>query len=233
MLLIGPPTDRTPHASRHHCLVYEDSPSRFLPALAASIQQHLNERYRCLYLHCPAMVADMHSLLLAGGTDVAQLVRQGQLVLSSSTDHLVNGRFHVDRMMTMLNNGVEEALTDGYRGLFATGDMSWEFGPDYDFCKLVEYEWQLEELFQRQPALSGICQYHANTLPAEVLRQGLVTHSSLYLNETLSRLNPYYLKRDSFTTQTCNPAALDAAIRDLCQMPDALMLRVLPPDYLR
>lgn len=220
-----------PQAARHQCLVYDGSPSVSLPGLATAIQQHLHEQYRCLYLHSPAMVAEMRSLLLAGGTDVTQLVTQGRLVLSSGSDHLLDGRFHIERMMTMLKNAVNDALRDGYRGLFATGDMSWEFGPDKDFSKLVEYEWQLEDLFREQPALSGICQYHVDTLPAEVLRQGLVTHSSLYLNATLSRLNPYYVKRESFPAQPLNAPALDAAIRDLCRMPEALLLRALPPGY--
>ena len=218
-------------ASRHQCLLYNGSPSTSLPALATGIRQHLNDQYRCLYLHSPAMVAEMRSLLLIGGTDVTQLVTQGRLVLSSESDHLLDGRFHIDRMMTMLKNAVNDALKDGYRGLFATGDMTWEFGPEKDFSKLVEYEWQLEDLFREQSALSGICQYHVDTLPAEVLRQGLVTHSSLYLNATLSRLNPYYVKRESFPAQPLNAPALDAAIRDLCRMPEALLLRALPPGY--
>ena len=33
------------------------------------------------------------------------------------------------------------ALDDGYSGLWATGDMSWEFGPAKDFSMLLEYEW--------------------------------------------------------------------------------------------
>jgi len=231
MMLLGPRTDCMPQASRHQCLIYEGSPSGYLPGLATAIRQHLNDQYRCLYLHNPAVVGEMRSLLLAGGTDIGQLITQGQLVLSSGTDHLRDGRFQIDRMMTMLKKAVEDAITDGYRGLFATGDMTWEFGPDKDFSKLVEYEWQLEDLFREQPALSGICQYHVDTLPAEVLRQGLVTHSSLYLNATLSRLNPYYVKRECFPAQPLNAPALDAAIRDLCRMPEALLLRALPPGY--
>ncbi len=178
------------------------------------------------------MVTEMGSLLRIGGTDVTQLVTQGRLVLSSECDHLIDGRFHSDCMVTMLKNAVNEALEDGYRGLFATGDMSWEFGPEKDFSKLVEYEWQLEELFREQPALSGICQYHVDTLPAKVLREGLLTHPALYLNATLSRLNPYYVRPKAFTSHPLNTAALDTAIRDLCKMPEALMLRALPPGYL-
>lgn len=221
-----------PDACRHQCSVYDGSPSKSLPGLATTICRHLNEQYRCLYLHNSAMVTEMRSLLLSGGIDVTRLVTQGDLVLLSASDHLLDGQFHIERMVGMLRNAVNQALKDGYRGFFVTGDMSWEFGLEKDFSKLVEYEWQLEDLFREQPALSGICQYHVDTLPAEVLRQGLATHPSLYINATLSKLNPHYVKPEAFTPEACNTPALDAAIWDLCKMPDALMLRALPPGYL-
>lgn len=110
--------------------------------------------------------------------------------------------------------------------------MTLEFGPERDFSKLLDYEWRLEKFLQSHPALSGICQYHADTLPNEVLRQGLLAHPSLYINETLSRLNPHYVERESFTAATYHDPALDKTIRALCMVPDALILNALPPGYL-
>ena len=48
--------------------------------------------------------------------------------------------------------------------------MSWEFGPGKDFSKLLEYEWRLEKFLTQRPAMSGIYQYHTDTLPREVAR---------------------------------------------------------------
>lgn len=50
-------------------------------------------------------------------------------------------------------NALDQALDDGYIGLWVTGDMTWEFGPEKNFAKLLEYEWRLEELFHRRPEL--------------------------------------------------------------------------------
>ena len=72
-------------------------------------------------------------------------------------------------------------------------------------------------IFQTHPALSGVCQYHADTLPREVLREGLLTHRSLFINETLSRLNPYFVEREAFTAASCDRTALDKMISDLCK----------------
>src|ERR1700722_5666523 len=154
--------------SRHQCLIYEGSPSQSLRALAAVAQQKLNENCRCLYMNSPVMVAGMRCYLSAAGIDVAQEVAKANLVLSSDQRHLVNGRFDIDRMMNTLEDALNQALNDGYDGLWATGDMTWELGPQRDFSKLLEYEWRLEDFFRGHPGIHGVCQYHADTLPREV-----------------------------------------------------------------
>ena len=217
---------------RHQCLIYKGSPASHLPGISALIRQKLTENYRCLYLNSPSMVSGMRPYLLAGGIDVTKEVAKGSLVLSSGSTHLADGRFNIDRMLGMLEEALGQALHDGYQGLWTSGDMSMEFGPERDFSKLLDYEWQLEEFLQAHPALCGICQYHADTLPCEVLRQGLLTHPTLYINEILSRLNPHYVERASFTAQSYNNTALDKTIRELCTVPDALILNALPPNYL-
>jgi MEDS: MEthanogen/methylotroph, DcmR Sensory domain len=102
----------------------------------------------------------------------------------------------------MLNHAMARALSDGYQGLWATGDMSWEFGSEKDFSKLLEYEWQLEAFLRQHPTLSVICQYHVDTLPSEVVRQALLAHRALFINDTLSRLNPDYRDSNCFITHT-------------------------------
>ena len=141
--------DQTP---RHQCLIYEGPPSRHLAALAAVIREKLNENFRCLYLDSHAMVAGMRSYLAAVGVDVAEESTKGRLVLSSDRDHLTDGcHFDMERMMQSLQNSLSQALKDGCEGLWATGDMTWELGPDKDFSRLLEYEWRLEEVLAGKP----------------------------------------------------------------------------------
>ncbi len=178
-------------------MIYDGAPSQMLPALVATIRQRLQANARCMYLNSPAMVAGLRSQLYAAGTDVEYEVTRGALVLGSDDSHLIEGRFELNRMLDMLEEAVETALADGYAGLFATGDMTWEFGPEKEFSKLLEYEWALEQLFHKQPTLSGICQYHRDLLPREAVREALVSHVSLYINDTISRLNPHYVSAGS------------------------------------
>lgn len=211
--------------SRHQCLIYEGSPSRQLPALAALVRKKLDENFRCLYLNSPVMVAGIRCYLAAVGIDIAHEVDKTSLVLSSDQGHLINGHFDIDRMMHTLEDAMGQALDNGYDGLWATGDMTWEFGPEKDFSRLLEYEWRLEEFFRKHRALGGICQYHADTLPREVLRQGLLAHSSIFVNETLSRINPHYFRADPYSEQAAMNPELESMINRLCHPQDADLTR--------
>lgn len=182
---------------RHQCMIYDGPPSRTLPALVTSIRRNLDANKRCMYLNTPAMVAGFRSHLYGAGVDVEHELTRGALVLGSDDSHLVDGRFVIDRMIEMLDAAVDRALADGYAGLFVTGDMSWEFGPEREFSKLVEYEWRLEQLFHKHPALSGICQYHRDLLPHDAVREGLLSHESAYISDTISRLNPHWVQDSS------------------------------------
>jgi hypothetical protein len=205
---------------RHQCLIYDGSPSRQLPALALAMKQKLGENYRCVFLNSPPMVAGMRSYLAAAGVDIAQETDRGSLILSSDRDHLENGHFDPDRMMAILGDALAQARRAGYQGLGATGDMTWEFGPENNFAKLFEYECLLEDFFRSHPALSGVCQYHADTLPPDALRQGLASHPAFFVNETLARINPHYLPRAAAAAgMPLSAAALDRALERLLAPP--------------
>lgn len=222
-----------PLTARHQCLIYKGSPAIHLPGLSRLMRQKLSENYRCLYLDSTDMIDALRPYLSAAGIDVPKEVGKGSLLLSSESAHLKEGHFNADRMLRLLEDALTQSQEDGYAGLWCTGDMTMEFGPKRDFSQLLDYEWRLEEFLQTHPTLSGICQYHADSLPHEALRQGLLGHSSLYINETLSRLNPYHVERTSFTAESYNHPALDQTIRELCLVPDALIVNALPPGYLQ
>lgn len=202
---------------RHQCLIYEGAPSRQLPSLAALVVEKLEQNYRCLYLNSAPMVAGMRSYLAAAGVDVAHEVGKANLVLSSDQRHLVAGQFDVERMIRTLEEAIQQALDDGYAGLWATGDMTWELGSERDRWRLLEYEWRLEKLFRTHPQLSGICQYHADTLPRDLMRQGLLGHPTIFVSKTLSLLNPHYVMPESFTLGAAENPDLDSAVRHICQ----------------
>ena len=207
-------------APRHQCLIYSGPPSRHLPALASAMREKLRENYRCLYLNSPAMVAGLRSYLAAAGVDVAQEVTRNSLTLSSDQPHFANGSFDMDRLLKTLENLLKSALRDRYKGLWAVGDMTWELGMEKDPARLLEYEWRLEKMFHEHPELSRICQYHADTLPRELMRQSLLVHPSIFVNQTLSLINPHYLYTEERANEPDHSDSLEAAVTRLCQSGD-------------
>jgi hypothetical protein len=207
----------TPMEPRHQCLIYKGAPSKHLPALAQAVRERLQQNYRCLYLNSPPMVAGLRSYLAAAGVDVAGYATKGRLLLSSHQHHLEDASFDIDLMLRTLENLLNNALRDGCAGLWAVGDMTWELGPERDPARLLEYEWRLETLFRKRPELIGICQYHADTLPRSMMRQSLLVHPSIYVNQTLSLINPHYLYSAGHANAVNHSAHLDDALTSLCE----------------
>jgi len=203
---------------RHQCLIYDGSPAKMLPVIASQVRDKLREKFQCLYLNSPAMVAGMKSYLYVEGVNVSEAVADGSLILSSDASPLKAGQFDVDRMLDMLEDSVNLALNAGYCGLWATGDMSWEMGPDRNLKRLLEYEWKLEQLFGKYPGLSGICQYHADTLPRDLVCHSLLVHPAIFINGTLARTNSSYVPSAAPILPVVSSQELKLKVINLCSL---------------
>jgi signal transduction histidine kinase len=178
--------------SRHKCLIYDGHPSEQLPVVVPLLMAGLQENWRCLYLGSPDAVQMVDQALSAKGIDTMAETKRSALVLSSDRSHLAAGRFDPDMMIGGLSTAIDGAVRDGFRGLCATGDMRWELGEDENFGHLLRYEALLEQLFREKP-LRGICQYHRGLIPAEAVRDALVTHRSAYVGGEFNRDNLFYV----------------------------------------
>jgi hypothetical protein len=102
---------------RHQCHIYGGAPSKSLPVMTGIIEQQLKQNTRCLYLNSPPMVAGIEYYLTAAGVDIEHQIAKGALILSSDQDHLAGGHFDANVMLHMLEDAVDQALNDGYKGL--------------------------------------------------------------------------------------------------------------------
>ncbi len=162
------------------------------------------------------MVAGMRSYLAAAGVDVATETATENLVMSAEQSHLVDGKtFSVDLLMKDLEETLDQTLNAGYAGLWATGDMTWELGPEIGSGKLLEYEWRLENFLRAHPAMGGICQYHVDTLPPIAVQQGLSAHPAVFVNETLTMINPHYYPPEQLAGKRLDNRALEKFIGEL------------------
>jgi signal transduction histidine kinase len=182
----------TTEVSRHKCLIYDGHPSESLPVIVPFLSEGLRDRRKCLYLGDPGMVTMVESALAGNGIDTAHECRRGALVLSSDRSHLDGGGFDPEAMVAMLCGLIDTALREGFQGLCATGDMTWELGTDRNFERLLEYEARLERVFREKP-LTGICQYRRDAVPEHAVQDALQTHRSVYVGAELNRDNLFYM----------------------------------------
>jgi hypothetical protein len=188
---------------RHQGFIYDGSTSRPAPAVAAVIKERLAQKHRCLYFDSKPMVADLQADLARIGVDVNRETSHSNLVFSSHLGHLKEDHtFDIDEMITTLESALAQALQDGYAGLWASGDIAWEFGPKEDLTQLVEYETRLEAFVSTHEKFSGICIYDASVLPADAVQTGHETHPVLFSGAAESRLNPAFRPRNEERADT-------------------------------
>jgi hypothetical protein len=201
---------------QHQCLIYQGDPSRRFLSLASTLETKLKWNYRCIFLGSPGRVTDLRRCMEAVGINAAAELAQGNLIFSSE-QHVFDGRFDANGLATSLAETVEQSLRDGYAGLWVTGDVVWEIGSANESWKLPEYERLVEDLFREYPQLGAVCQYHVDAFPPEAIREALLVHPTIYLDEYLSRVNPHYVNSADHARAATHGAALDSAIRNLIQ----------------
>ena len=100
-------------------------------------------------------------------------------------------------MMTMLEAAADSALTDGFTGLRAAGDMSWLLDEAPGSERAVEYEAMMNEFYGNSRAL-GLCLYDRQRLHPLALESALRTHPAVMIGDQCSRDNPFYESPDVF-----------------------------------
>lgn len=178
--------------SRHKCLIYDGDPAEQLPVVVPLLLDGLATNWRCLYLAGPETLPMIDRALTERGVDTRREQDRGALILSADRSHLASGRFDPRAMVDTLCQLIDESVAQGFAGLCATGDMRWELGDDSNFEQLLDYEARLEQVFRDKP-LRGICQYRRDTVPAQAVRDALLTHRSTYLGSVLNRDNLFYI----------------------------------------
>jgi hypothetical protein len=179
------------HQGEHICVVYQTAEEQ--RAVAADyLSDGLRRGERAYYVADSAESLELFNRALSLlSIDVAEALRTTALVEATHAEaHLVDGCFDSERMLRLLNIGIEAAVDAGFSGLRTCGDMSWLLGDPSGAEQVVEYEALLNHLFLGAPAC-GMCQYDASRLPARLLHHGLATHSTVVIDRR-HKSNPYY-----------------------------------------
>lgn len=161
----------------HLCLLYETEEqyrSFVFPFLRQGIE--LNEKV--VYssdVHTFEDIADMLKSVFPG--ESRELLQTQFHVLSSRDTYLKYRYFDPDAMIESLREEAELALSEGYSGLRAAGEMSWALSGAAGAERLIEYEEKLDAFLPGTRCVS-LCIYDMKRFSPETLVEVLRTHTA-------------------------------------------------------
>ncbi|WP_457831511.1 MEDS domain-containing protein, partial [Staphylococcus aureus] len=88
-----------------------------IPALARTLRDNLRTNHRCTFYGSHSMVSAMSNWLKADGLELSQLISTGAVTITAERDYQVDGVFNGTKMISLLEESVEQALADGYAGV--------------------------------------------------------------------------------------------------------------------
>jgi hypothetical protein len=126
--------------------------------LVPYISQGLKENELCVWVTCEMSEAEAKDAIQTNVPDLQEYLDKRQLQLFSYKDwYITDGGFQIQKALEGAVNKCHEAVSQGYSGLRATGDISWLESSDWD--DFMNYESVLNNAVPNEKALI-ICTYN-------------------------------------------------------------------------
>lgn len=136
----------------------------------------LGRNERCWYVAAADESAAVQEALAARQIACDAEIRRGAFnIVPASAAYLVDGVFDPVRTMQIFSDTVNQAVRDGFSGFRAVADMSWALTLPDAAAQVITYEALLKSMFATH-RVTGLCLYHRDRMPAELLSGALSTH---------------------------------------------------------
>lgn len=197
----------------HACLIYETRAQQY-QAVIPFLKIGLERGEKCVYILDEQSQAQIQKAFRKGGIPVEDAIRTGALsILSKHEAHLRSGKFDPDRMLQLLQQETECALSQGYSALRVSGENSWAAGHEPGNERLLEYEAKLNHLFTQNKILA-ICQYDRWRFSPEIILGILRTHPILIYGSSVLE-NLFYIPPEDFASENQPAHEIDQILTTL------------------
>ena len=148
-------------------------------ALVPFIAAGLEQGQRCVYLASDAATAGAVRALERAGVDVTQACSSGSLCFRTDRSSFVEGTgFDPAKLLSHLTATAEAAARSHHSALRLAVEMAWVLGAASRADALIEFEAGVHESVAGPPWLA-ILQYDRGALPAEIVRDVILTHGTV------------------------------------------------------
>ncbi|MDX6596116.1 MAG: hypothetical protein QOE87_3 [Gaiellales bacterium] len=163
-------------AGEHACCRFAAPEDRARLA-AAFVRDELWRGHRVLYLCDRGYASDAIARLTALSDQVGPAIERRQLEFRVAHDaYFPDGKFEIERMLSLIREEHARALADGYEGLGLIGEAGRALGESPWFELFAEYEHRLPDLL-RDRTLSLFCQYDHRDFAAGALSEIAEAHT--------------------------------------------------------
>lgn len=179
-------------AHKHLALIYDNQEEQ-LNFIVPFLRLGLERGEKGVYIVDDSKPETVIAAMERHGINVEAATASGALsIITKYEAYLKNGDFDPDWMIDFLAKAVEDAKTEGFEGVRASGEMTWALGPSGDaHGRLLEYECKVDKFFAGYD-MSGICQYNRRRFRAETLMYVIHTHPRIVFRGEVCE-NPYYI----------------------------------------
>lgn len=131
----------------HLCFLYsKDEDHRIV--LTSFMRIGFERGEKVLYITDTSAEVTIRDYLMDDGIEVQSYLTSGQLAIQTSSEtYLRAGVFNPDRMIEVLHDETERALSEGYTTLRVTGEITWAYKNGSYHEQLIEYESKLNTFF--------------------------------------------------------------------------------------
>jgi PAS domain S-box-containing protein len=197
----------------HLCCIYEtDVEHRAI--LTPYLRDGLERNEKVVYIVDARTADTVVDYLRQDGLDTQPFLEKGQLVILSVAEaYMRDGRFDPERMISLLRQETDRAMSEGYTALRVTGEMSWALKGLPGSDRLIEYESKLNNFFPGSGCIA-VCQYDRRRFSPELLLQVLATHPIAVIGTEVYE-NFHFVPPERFLIHDFPTAILDHWIEGL------------------
>jgi len=196
----------------HLCFVFE-AEGEHRAYISQYLHEGLEQGEKIIYLADASTMENLRDYL-SDKEDVDAYFASGQLrVIPGRDAYLSGGFFDPDRMMALLENEVELALSEGYLALRVASEMSWALTKVPGCERLIEFETRLNK-FARTHKCKFLCQYDRKCFSPSVLMYVILAHPFVEVGADVYK-SIYYGTTPSFLVDEDASAALGRCLKRL------------------
>lgn len=186
----------------HICAFFHGSKEEY-PALLPFIKEGLDRGEKAFHVVDPALREHHIQQLESVGIETFKAEQNGQLELRNWHDaYLSDGHFDQNRMLTLLQNVLDEATEQGFPLTRLVAHMEWALEDRPGVNDLVEYETRLNLFLHRYPD-PVVCVYDLAKFGAGTVIDIMRTHPMVIVGGVLQE-NPFFVPPEDFLCELRN-----------------------------